>query len=203
MVEIDNLSFRYGRREVLSQLSLTLEPGKIYGLFGENGTGKTTFLSLLCGLKKPSGGSIRVPVGGTPWQRSPEFLEWVYFLPDDFSVYSGTPVRFEKDFAPFRKGFDKEGYYRLLERFGIDIHQRMDRMSYGQLKKVHIAFALCSGAGLLLMDEPTNGLDVPSKAAFCETVKRFSLGQGTVVIATHQVQDVADLIDQTLSLAHE
>lgn len=202
MVEIDKLSFRYGRREVLPQLSLTLEPGKIYGLFGENGVGKTTLLSLLCGLKKPSGGSIRVPVGGTPWRRSPDFLEWVYFLPDDLPAYSGTPIRFEQDFAPFRKGFDAEGYYQQLERFGIDIHQRMDRMSYGQLKKVHIAFALYSGAGLILMDEPTNGLDVPSKTQFCETVKHFSLGQGTVVISTHQVQDVADLIDQTLSLAH-
>ena len=203
MVEIDNLSFRYGRREVLSQLSLTLESGHIYGLLGENGVGKTTFLSLLCGLKKPAEGQIVVPIGESPWKRTPSFLQWVYFLPDELPFYNGSPIQFEREFAPFWGHFDTDGFHQLLHLFEIDERQRMDRMSYGQLKKVHIAFALHSGAGLILMDEPTNGLDVPSKAAFCETAKRFSLGQGTVVIATHQVQDVADLIDQTLSLAHE
>lgn len=195
MIEIRNLSFRYGQKEVLSNLSLTLEPGRIYGLLGENGVGKTTLLSLLCGLKRPARGTIVVPVGGSPWKRKPSFLEWVYFLPDELPAYAGSPLQFEREFAPFRRNFDHEGFHRLLQLFEIDTQQRMDQMSYGQLKKVHIAFTLHSGAGLILMDEPTNGLDIPSKMQFRQAVKSRQNEGSAIVISTHQVRDVAELLD--------
>ena len=198
MIRVNNLSFRYGPREVLSHLSLTLESGHVYGLLGENGVGKTTLLSLLCGLKKPAEGQIVVPVGESPWKRTPSFLEWVYFLPDELPTYNGSPLQFEREFAPFRSRFDTEGFHQLLYRFEIDERQRMDRMSYGQLKKVHIAFALHSGAGLILMDEPTNGLDIPSKIQFREAVKKHNDNPGIVVISTHQVRDVSELIDHII-----
>lgn len=200
MITINNLSFSYGKHTVLSNLSMTLEPGHIYGLLGENGVGKTTFLSLLCGLKKPAEGQILLSSGETPWDRRPSFLQEVFFLPDELPTYAGTPTEYESDYAPFWKDFDIQGYYQLLQRFDINLTQRMDQMSYGQLKKVHIAFALRSGAHLILMDEPTNGLDIPSKMQFREVVKEGNDSQGTIIISTHQVRDVAELIDHIVIL---
>ncbi len=200
MVHVEHLSFFYGKRPVLSDINLDLEAGRIYGLLGENGAGKTTLLNLLCGLKKPSSGSIRTSLGQKPWQRRPSFLEQVIFLPDELPFYSGTALDFERDYAPLRKHFDSEGYRALLKSFGIDPSQRMDRLSYGQLKKVHIAFALNSGAGLILMDEPVNGLDIPSKIQFRKALQSYGGEKKCVVISTHQLADVTDIIDSFINL---
>ena len=199
MIQIENLGFSYGSSLVLKNISMTLQPGKIYGLLGENGVGKTTLLTLLCGLKKVKSGSISVD-GFDPYRRSPELLAEQSYLADEMTA---RPVKAE-DFAasagPFWPGYDHSRFLEIMEMFGNDPGKKMNAMSEGQLKKTYIAFALSLGCKYLYLDEPTNGLDIPSKAQFRSALTRYGSDDGTVVISTHQVRDLENIIDPIIIL---
>lgn len=199
MIEIKNIAFSYGNLQVLKNISLTLEQGRIYGLLGENGVGKTTLLTLLCGLKKPQEGSIEID-GTSPYKRLPQTLASVCYLPDEPAAMAISPVQFAESFGKFWDNFDKDKFMTIMKEFDNPTDQRMDKMSCGQLKKTHIAFALATNARHLLMDEPTNGLDIPSKAQFRSAVTRHTSEDSTIVISTHQVRDMESIIDPIIIL---
>lgn len=199
MIEIKNIAFSYGNLQVLKNISLTLEQGRIYGLLGENGVGKTTLLTLLCGLKKPQEGSIEID-GTSPYKRLPQTLASVCYLPDEPAAMAISPVQFAESFGKFWDKFDKDKFMTIMKEFDNPTDQRMDKMSCGQLKKTHIAFALATNARHLLMDEPTNGLDIPSKAQFRSAVTRHTSEDSTIVISTHQVRDMESIIDPIIIL---
>lgn len=199
MIKIDNLSFSYGEAKVLSGINLTLEQGRIYGLLGENGVGKTTLLSLLSGLKNPGEGSIDVD-GLKPYDRKPSFLSSIYYLQDEVAPVAMTPSTFAAAYGKFWGSFSTETFNAVMEEFSNPMDHRMDRMSCGQLKKTYIAFALATGARYLFMDEPTNGLDIPSKAQFRSAVMKHTSEDSTLVISTHQVRDLENVIDPIIIL---
>lgn len=199
MIEVDNLKFSYGRQVVLDGLSLTLEPGKIYGLLGENGVGKTTFLTLLCGLKKPYAPSISVD-GQDPFKRSPELLSKQYYLPDEVAPLNETASSFAKSGGKFWPDFDYEKFIAIMNEFEMDPSRKMNAMSAGQLKKTYISFALSLGTRYLYLDEPTNGLDIPSKAQFRSAVMKYTSDDSTILISTHQVRDLENVIDPIIIL---
>ncbi|MDD6252753.1 MAG: ATP-binding cassette domain-containing protein, partial [Bacteroidales bacterium] len=165
MIQIDNLGFSYGAVPVLKNITMTLEPGRIYGLLGENGVGKTTLLTLLCGLKKPLEGSIRVD-GLDPYTRKPSTLESQYYLGDDIQNIAMKASTFAMEAGQFWPNFNMDTFLEIMELFENDPSKKMNTMSTGQLKKTYISFALSLGCRYLYLDEPTNGLDIPSKAQF-------------------------------------
>jgi len=199
MIEINNLAFSYGPKNVLNNISMKLEEGKIYGLLGENGVGKTTLLTLLCGLKKPQEGTI-VADGADPYKRQPSFLENIYYLPDEVAPLNTTADRWAKSTGKFWPNFNFDTYIIIMKEFETDGSQKMNAMSAGQLKKAYIAFALAAGTRYLLMDEPTNGLDIPSKSQFRAAIMKYTREDSTIVISTHQVRDLENVIDPIVIL---
>lgn len=199
MIDIKNLSFSYGSNAVLENISLRLEEGRIYGLLGENGVGKTTLLTLLCGLKKVENGSIEVD-GINPYKRLPSLLNNQYYLPDEVMPYNSTAERFARFSGKFWPAFDMDKFLKIMAEFETDASKKMNRMSAGQLKKTYIAFALACNVKYLFMDEPTNGLDIPSKAQFRKAITLYTSEDSTIVISTHQVRDLENIIDPILIL---
>lgn len=203
MIEIKDLRFSYGSVPVLDNISFTLEQGKIYGLLGENGVGKTTLLTLLAGLKKPHSGSIVAASEEgeyIPFKREPSYLGRISYLPDEVYAPSQKAMAWVKSMAGFWPRFDQELFKRLMSEFELDPETKMNAMSAGQLKKTHICFTLATRASFIFMDEPTNALDIPSKAAFRKALLMATDESSTVVISTHQVRDLENVIDPIIIL---
>ena len=199
MIKIENLGFSYGAFPVLKNISMELRGGNIYGLLGENGVGKTTLLTLLCGLKKPQEGSIDVD-GRRPFDRLPSLLGEQFYLPETVAPVHARAISFAKENGALRSGFDPDKFTAVLTEFEVDPEQRMDAMSAGQLKKTWISYALACNAKYYYFDEPTNGLDIPSKTQFRRAVTRYTAEDATLVISTHQVRDLENIIDPVIIL---
>ena len=199
MIKIENLGFSYGDNVVLRNITMTLEEGRIYGLLGENGVGKTTLLTLLCGLKQPKAGEITID-GHTPYKREPSFLSDQYYLSDEVSAINMRAEEYAKSYGKFWDKFDMGKFLEIMEVFENDASQKMNRMSFGQLKKTYISFALACNCRYIFMDEPTNGLDIPSKAQFRKAVTKYTSEDSTLLISTHQVRDLENIIDPIIIL---
>jgi len=196
MIDIKNLSFTYSRKEKLfDSVSLQATKGNIIGLLGKNGAGKSTLLKLMAGLLKPHSGMVSI-LEETPFKRQPNFLEQVYFVPEEFHIPSISIKAYIKATAPLYPDFDYPKMAHILGDFDLDASKNLGKMSYGQKKKFLIAFALSTNCKLLIMDEPTNGLDIPSKSLFRKTMAGALNDEQTVIISTHQVKDVENLIDR-------
>jgi ABC-2 type transport system ATP-binding protein len=195
MVSISNLHFSYGRRAVFEGLDLSLQAGYIYGLLGRNGTGKSTLLRNMAGLLFPWKGSISIK-GLTPSGRRPEFLQDIFLVPEEFYF---PDIRLEKllaNQAAFYPKFQYNNFEKYIREFDVPAGNTLQQMSYGQKKKVLISFCLASNASLMLMDEPTNGLDIVSKGQFRKVIAGALDEQKCLVISTHQVKDLESLIDR-------
>jgi ABC-2 type transport system ATP-binding protein len=202
MIEIKNLSFSYPRKPLLfKDLDLSLGKGHIYGLLGKNGAGKSTLLKNMAGLAFPAKGNCLfkgINVSGRPIS----ILEDIYFIAEELFVPSLTPVQFVSNTAGFYPKFNQSDFYHYLKALDVDLDGVMDKQSFGQQKKAMIAFGLATNTGLLIMDEPTNGLDIPSKVQFRKLIASVLTEDRCIVISTHQVRDLDSLID-TLLVLHE
>ncbi|MBQ0094933.1 MAG: ATP-binding cassette domain-containing protein [Bacteroidaceae bacterium] len=199
MITIKELGFSYGSNVVLKDISLNLEEGRIYGLLGENGVGKTTLLTLLAGLKKTTSGTIDID-GRNPFDRQPSLLSNIYYLPDEVPAPRRAAIGFARDNGQYWEKFDLTKFSEIMKVLDTDENQRMDHMSYGQLKKTMISFALATNARYMFMDEPTNGLDIPSKAQFRKAVSKYTSDESTLLISTHQARDLEAIIDPIIIL---
>ena len=199
MIQIKDLGFAYGEKAVLRNIDMKLEEGRIYGLLGENGVGKTTLLTLLCGLKKPQTGSIDID-GRIPFDRLPSILSDLYYLGDEVPAMNMKATDYAKNYGKFWERFDIDKFNEIMEVFENDPLQKMNKMSFGQLKKTYISFALACGTKYLFMDEPTNGLDIPSKAQFRKAVTKYTREDSVILISTHQVRDLENIIDPIIIL---
>ena len=200
-IEVNNISFRYpGQKErVFDGFNLQLEENKIYGLLGKNGTGKSTLLYLIAGLLRPQGGSVCCD-GIATYKRQAEVLEEIFLVPEEFELPSMTLKRYVELNAPFYPRFSQERLEACLRDFELTTDLDLGALSMGQKKKVFMSFALATNTQLLLMDEPTNGLDIPSKSQFRKTVAQNMSDEQTIIISTHQVHDVEALLDHILML---
>ena len=199
MIEIKNLSFAYTRQKLFSDLNLSLMPGGICGLLGKNGAGKTTLLKLISGLRFSQEGEIQI-MDMNPSRRSPDFLKELVFLPEVFDLPPVTPRQYRMLYSPFYPRFSLERFGSLLEQFEITGGKKLTTLSYGQKKKFLIAFGLATNGRLMLLDEPTNGLDIPSKSLFRKAVASCLEDNRIFIIATHQVRDLESLIDPVIIL---
>ena len=202
MIEIKNLSFAYPRKSLLFEgLNLSLRKGHIYGLLGKNGAGKSTLLKNITGLAFPSKGSCLFN-GVDVANRPVSVLQDLFFIAEELYVPSLTPVQFVANTAGFYPKFSQSDFYHYLKMLDVDLEAVMDKQSYGQQKKTLIAFGLASNTNLLIMDEPTNGLDIPSKVQFRKLIASVLTEDRCIVISTHQVRDLDSLID-TLLILHD
>ena len=199
MITIKDLGFAYGEKAVLKNITMNLEEGRIYGLLGENGVGKTTLLTLLCGLKKPQTGSI-ITDGRNPYDRQPSLLSDQYYLSDEVPAMNMKAADYAKYYGKFWEGFDMDKFIEVMGVLENDPQQKMNQMSFGQLKKTYIAFALACNTKYLFMDEPTNGLDIPSKAQFRKAMTKYTREDSVILISTHQVRDLENIIDPIIIL---
>jgi ABC-2 type transport system ATP-binding protein len=198
MIDIQQLSFGYNRKQMIYQnLNLSLDAGRIFGLLGKNGAGKSTLLRNIAGLLYPTSGSIEVD-GMKPRERSVDFLQRIYFLTEEVYVPALSISKYVDLNAPFYPNFDKNEFYKYLKEFEIIQDQKLNQMSFGQQKKVMIAFGLACRTKLMIMDEPTNGLDIPSKSQFRKIMASALTDDRLFIISTHQVRDLDSLIDEVI-----
>lgn len=199
MLQVENISFSYGRRkpEVLSDFSFSLEKGRVYGLLGKNGVGKSTLLYLMCGLLTPKHGRVLYH-GVDTRRRLPETLRDVFMVPEEFDLPAVSLVQFVELNSPFYPNFSKEDMMTYLHLFEMDWNIHLGGLSMGQKKKVFMSFALATHTSLLLMDEPTNGLDIMAKSQFRKFIASGMSDERTIVISTHQVRDIDNVLDHVV-----
>lgn len=196
MLKINELAFSYSGNDckVFNDFSLNFEKGAVYGLLGLNGTGKSTLLYLLTGLLRPQEGSIEFK-GEDVQKRLPSTLSDMYIVPEEFELPRMSMKQYAKLHSGFYPRFSYEQLLKNLAMFGLDDSVVFNNLSMGQQKKAYMCFALATNTSLLVMDEPTNGLDIPSKSEFRRLIASNMNGDKTIIISTHQVRDIDSLLD--------
>ena len=194
-LHLEEVSFAYGKkRTVFKDFSLDIPQGQTIGLLGKNGTGKSTLLYLMSGLLHPQHGKIMF-AGNDVTKRMPETLQEIYLVPEEFMLPAISMKQFVKTRAGFYPHFSHELLEACLRDFDLHTDINLGELSMGQKKKALICFALATNTSLLLMDEPTNGLDIPSKTQFRKVVASGMTDEKSIVISTHQARDIDSLLD--------
>lgn len=195
MIDISNVTFEYRKgKPVLKDFSLSFPQGGVYGLLGKNGTGKSTLLYLISGLLRPRHGEVRVD-GMLSANRQPEMLREIFLVPEEYDLPSVSLNSYTRALKSFYPRFSDELLRKCIEVFDLEMDMQLGTLSMGQKKKVYMCVALATGTRVLLMDEPTNGLDILSKSQFRKVVVQGMEEDKTVLVSTHQVHDVERLLD--------
>jgi len=200
VIEIKDLTRRYGRQDAVNGLSLTVRPGRCYGFFGRNGAGKTTTIKCLLNLLRPTSGSVRV-FGLDPQKDEVAVKSRIAYVPDAVAFYPWMTVRDTLDYlASFRAHWNRDLEADLLRRFGLSTGQKTTALSKGQRTQLALIGAICPEPELLLLDEPTSGLDPIVRREFIETVigayQAGDPGSRTVFVSTHLISEFEGLIDE-------
>ena len=199
MLQVENLTFSYarGKENTLSNFSLSIEKGKVYGLLGKNGAGKSTLLCLMSGLLTPKSGRVMYRDVDVRC-RLPVSLRDMFFVPEEFELPSVSLKSYVKYNASLYPRFSYEDLEQYLRMFGMDTDIHLGQLSMGQKKKVFMSFALAANTSLLLMDEPTNGLDIPGKSQFRKMIAMGMNDERSIVVSTHQVRDIDRILDHVV-----
>ena len=196
----------YGGREVLRDISLTLEPGRIYGLIGRNGAGKTTLLSILTAQNPATGGTVSLD--GQPVWENRKSLEKLCFSRElTANAESGLAAMKVKEYlriaSIYYPGWDKEMEKRLVELFQLNTKKKLAKLSKGMLSMVTIIVAMCSKAPYTILDEPVAGLDVVAREQFYKLLlEEYASSGRTFVVSTHIIEEAADVLEEVIIL-HE
>lgn len=195
MVSIKNIKFGYNSHyAVLDDFSLDFGKSGIYGLLGKNGTGKSTLLYLMMGLLRPQKGDVTID-GISARLRKPEVLSEMFLVPEEYDLPRISLHSYVKAIKPFYPRFSDELLEKCLANFEMTSDVNLGDLSMGQKKKVYMSIALAANTRYLLMDEPTNGLDILSKSQFRKAVIEGMNDEKTIIVSTHQVHDVELLLD--------
>ena len=198
MVQINEISFSYNKKagDLFSDFSLNLEAGNVYGLLGKNGAGKSTLIYLMTGLLTPKSGEVLFD-GENVRRRLPKTMSDIFLVPEEFELPRLSIKQYVSLNSPFYPRFSMEDMLRYLDIFemGGDLDVKLHALSMGQKKKVFMAFAFATNTRVLIMDEPTNGLDIPSKSQFRKLVTTGMTDDKLMLISTHQVRDISDILD--------
>lgn len=203
MIQVESIKFSYGspKNYVLNDFSLSLEPGSIYGLLGRNGAGKSTLLYLMSGLLTPNAGCVKLH-GHDVRHRLPVTLQELFLVPEEFELPQILLREYVKRNSVFYPRFSMDDLKSYLSMFDMTADLNLKELSMGQKKKVFMSFALATNSSLLLMDEPTNGLDIPSKSQFRKILASGMNDERCILISTHQVRDVDRMLDHIIIMDH-
>jgi len=196
MLQIKDLKFSYLKpnRELFNDFSLDLLPGNVYGLLGKNGAGKSTLIYLMTGLLTPASGQVTLD-GNDVRRRLPITLSDMFLVPEEFDLPHISLNKFISINAPFYPRFSMDDMNRYLDIFEIEHNIKLQSLSMGQKKKVFMSFALATNTQVLIMDEPTNGLDIPSKSQFRKIIAMGMNDEKLMLFSTHQVRDIEAILD--------
>ncbi|MBQ3731601.1 MAG: ABC transporter ATP-binding protein [Muribaculaceae bacterium] len=201
MLQINEISFGYNKKRgnLFSDFSLNLQAGNVYGLLGKNGAGKSTLIYLMTGLLTPQSGEALMD-GENVRKRLPKTMSDIFLVPEEFDLPRLSIKQYVSINAPFYPNFSMEDMQRYLDIFEMSdyIDVNMHSLSMGQKKKVFMAFAFATNTRVLIMDEPTNGLDIPSKSQFRKLVGTGMSDDRMMLISTHQVRDISDILDHVV-----
>ena len=200
MLKVEEMAFSYRRNEyLLNKINFEITPGGVYGLLGKNGSGKSTLLYLMTGLMFPHIGTVTID-GIPAGKRLPRTMQNIYLLPEEYDLPAVSIERYVKNNAPFSPMFNREQFDNFLQIFELPQVKDLSQYSMGQKKKFLVSFALATNTPLLFMDEPTNGLDIPSKSQFRKAIALGMSDERSIIISTHQVRDLESMIDRVLVL---
>ena len=198
MLQIQNITFSYNKKagDLFNDFSLNLEAGNVYGLLGKNGAGKSTLIYLMTGLLTPQSGQVTLE-GVNVRERQPKTMSDIFLVPEEFDLPNITLEKYVSINAPLYPRFSMEDMDRYLDIFEMTDSKKtkLHSLSMGQQKKVFMAFALATNTRVLIMDEPTNGLDIPSKSQFRKLISSGMTDEKLMLISTHQVRDISDILD--------
>lgn len=202
MLQIQNITFAYKRGvNVLKDFALTLTRGGVYGLLGSNGAGKSTLLYLISGLLTPGKGHVFFNDVDTR-RRLPSTLADIFIVPEEFSLPPIDLNDYIELYGQMYPRFSRDDMERYLDMFEMHAPINLGALSMGQKKKVFMSFALACNTRLLLMDEPSNGLDIPGKSMFRRAISAAAGHDRIIIISTHQVRDIDRILDHILILDH-
>jgi ABC-2 type transport system ATP-binding protein len=198
VVEVDDLTKRFGKFTAVDDVSLRIEENKIYGLLGRNGAGKTTMMQLLTGQQFATDGTIRVfgqsPVENAAVLGNVCFIKESQAYPDDFKpkhVFASAPWFFQNWDADFAD--------RLIADFRVPVNRRIKKLSRGQLSAVGVIVGLASRAPLTFFDEPYLGLDAVARQIFYDRLlEDFGENPRTVILSTHLIDEVSNLLEHVI-----
>lgn len=200
MIRLENVSFGYKKHKyILQDINLLLMPSHVYGLLGMNGVGKSTLLYLITNLLRPQQGTISYKNSADrKWQNK---IEDFFFVPEEFDLPNISIRNYLKINVPFYPKFSEDDFFQYLSLFGIDCDNRLGELSMGQKKKFYLSFAHSANTALLILDEPTNGLDIVSKQQFRDFISQSTENSDKcIILSTHQINDVDVLFDDVVIL---
>jgi ABC-2 type transport system ATP-binding protein len=197
LIQCKNVCKNYGSGVVLNNLNLSLGRGRIVGLLGPNGTGKTTLIKLLCGLLQPTSGTIEI----NGIQPGPETKAQVSYLPDRMYFADWMRARDLLDlFADFYADFDRERAQQMCASLGISPLARLKSMSKGTKEKMQLVLVMSRRAQLYLLDEPIAGVDPAARDFILNTILTNYSPEGSVLISTHLIGDIERVLDEAIFL---
>jgi ABC-2 type transport system ATP-binding protein len=200
MININELTYYYHKdKPVLEDINLSLDLGQTVGLIGRNGVGKSTLLKCIMGLLKAKKGTIRIG-GINSYERSPKVMAQYFFIPEEIPSPDLSIGRYSKLYGPFYPAFSRDDLRSSLTTLELEEGQLISALSYGQRKKAILAFGLACNTAILILDEPTNGLDILAKGQFRQCMSAFSRPDRLTLISSHQVKDLEPLIDRIMVL---
>ncbi|MGB7294752.1 MAG: ABC transporter ATP-binding protein [Candidatus Aminicenantales bacterium] len=201
LLRITGLRKSFGRHLVFSDLNMKLSAGKVYGLLGLNGEGKTTLIRILLGVIPPDGGKIRYKDSLISF-RSSAYKEEIGYIPEDPFFFGGMKAGEFLDFnAAFYRRWDGRRAEDLLKRFSLDKKARIKTLSRGMKLRLEMTVALAAGPAFLVLDDPTSGLDVPTRHDFLQDIVRELADSGTTILfSTHLVHELERIVDHLFIL---
>ena len=198
MIELVNIEKRFGNKRVLRNINLNLQEGKVYGLFGPNGVGKTTLLKIMAGYNKKTSGEYKI--NGLDFTY--ENKDHITFISDKEIFYGWMKIKDAvKYYKDFFTDFDEEKCLRLVKMMKLEADDKINVLSKGMKARLKVALAISRDAKLYLLDEPLGGLDPVSRKIILDTIKTLMNQNGILIITSHLVNDVADIIDHVLFIS--
>lgn len=193
VLEVKSLTKRYGKKTALSDVNIDVSGGKIIGLIGQNGSGKTTFLKCIAGLLTLDEGEVKV----CGINVCAETKKLVSFLPERTYLDNSKTVDEAIDFfKEFYEDFDAEKAYSLLRVLGVDSSEKMKKLSKGTKEKVQLVLVMSRKAKLFLLDEPLGGVDPAAREFILHTILSAYSDGATVIVSTHLISDVEEILDE-------
>ena len=198
MIELVNIEKRFGNKRVLRNINLNLQEGKVYGLFGPNGVGKTTLLKIMAGYNKKTSGEYKI--NGLDFTY--ENKDHITFISDKEIFYGWMKIKDAvKYYKDFFTDFDEEKCLHLIKIMKLEANEKINVLSKGMKARLKVALAISRNAKLYLLDEPLGGLDPVSRKIILDTIKTLMNRDGILIITSHLVNDVADIIDHVLFIS--
>lgn len=199
VIDVSHLAHRYGRRTIFSDLNFSIPPGKIYGLLGKNGVGKTTLIKILMGFLRPASGRCRV-FGEDSHRLSAKTRARIGLLFEGHVAYDFMTLdQIQRFYAPFYPDWNRDLYYRMVEKLGLPGDHKIQNMSCGQRSQVVLGLLMAQQPDLLILDDYAIGLDAGYRRLFLDDLREYLAGgDRTVFLTSHVIQDMAQFVDSVI-----